>query len=282
MTKILNGKKLAAKIKENIKKDVEELKSQGISPTICVIEVGDDPASKIYLGLKGKFAKEVGINERALHFPAEITQEELLNEIKKLNQDPAVNGIMVQLPVSKHIDETAIFDTIDPIKDADGFHPFNQGKLWQGNSDIIPATVRGILSLIDEYNIDVAGKNALVIGRSTIVGKPMAAELLNRNATVTIAHSKTKNLSELTKQADIIVSDVGQAHLVTGDMVKDGVIIIDVGMNREDGQLMGDVEYDEVESKSSAITPVPGGVGPLTVASLMEQVIVLTRMQNGR
>ncbi|MBP2056920.1 methylenetetrahydrofolate dehydrogenase (NADP+)/methenyltetrahydrofolate cyclohydrolase [Lactobacillus colini] len=282
MAIILNGKKLAAKIKENIKKDVESLKSQGIFPTICVIEVGDDPASKIYLRLKRKLAKEVGINERALHFPKEITQESLLNELKKLNKDPKVNGIMVQLPVPEHIDETKIFDTIDPIKDVDGFHPFNQGKLWQGKDNIVPATVRAIMTLIDEYNINVEGKNTLIIGRSTIVGKPAAAELLNRNATVTMAHSKTTNLSELTKAADIIVSDVGRPHLVTGNMVKDGVVIIDVGMNRENGHLMGDVEYNEIVPKASAITPVPGGVGPLTVASLMKQVVILTRMQNDR
>lgn len=280
MTLVLDGKKVAAELKAAIAAEVKKLNSQKIFPTLCVIEVGDDPASKIYLRLKRNLAKELGIKEISLHFPATISQEELIAEIEKKNQDASVNGIMVQLPLPAQIDENAIIAAIDPEKDADGFHPFNQGKMWQGPSDIIPATVRGILALLDYYQIDVSGKNALVIGRSVIVGKPIASQLLNRDATVTIAHSKTKNLKELTKQADLIVSDVGKAHLITPDMIKDGAIIIDVGMNREDGKLMGDVDYDDCFAKTSAITPVPGGVGPLTVANLMKQALILTEKQN--
>lgn len=280
MTTLLDGKKVASQVSSHLKEQVTKLNKEKIFPTLCVIEVGDDPASKIYLRVKKKLAQKLGIREHFLHFPADISEEELLKEIKKLNEDPEINGIMVQLPIPNHLNQDTILESIDPKKDVDGFHPYNQGKLWQGSGDIIPATVRSILTLIEHYNLDVAGKNALVIGRSVIVGKPIAAELLNMDATVTIAHSKTEGLNELVKQADILISDVGKAHLITGDMIKPGAIIIDVGMNRENGHLMGDVEFDECFPIASAITPVPGGVGPLTVASLMKQVIILTEKQN--
>ncbi len=280
MKKLLEGKTPANEIKENLIEEIKKLKSDGINPTLCVIEVGDDPASKIYLRVKRNLAKKVGIQEIGLHFPANTSQGELLEKIEELNQDPSINGIMVQLPVPPQIDPRAIFETIAPEKDADGFSPLNLGRLWEGQSDIIPATVRSILTLIDYYGI--AGKNTVIIGRSVIVGKPLAAVLVERDATVTIAHSKTKNLSELTKNADVIISDVGKAHLVTEDMVKEGAVIIDVGMNRENGKLMGDVDFDKVAAKVNAITPVPGGVGPLTVASLMKQAVILTRKQHGR
>lgn len=282
MKKLLEGKTPANKITENLKKEIKNLKNDGINPTLCVIEVGDDPASKIYLRVKRNLAKKVGINEVGLHFPADTSQAELLGKIKELNQDPNINGIMVQLPVPPQIDPRAIFETIAPEKDADGFSPLNLGRLWEGQSDIIPATVRSILTLIDYYGIEMAGKNTVIIGRSVIVGKPLAAVLLGRDATVTIAHSKTRDLASLTKNADVIISDVGKAHLVTEDMVKDGAVIIDVGMNRENGKLMGDVDFDTVAPKADAITPVPGGVGPLTVASLMKQAVILTRKQHGR
>lgn len=282
MKKLLEGKTPANKITENLTKEIKNLKNDGINPTLCVIEVGDDPASKIYLRVKRNLAKKVGINELGLHFPADTSQTELLGKIKELNQDPNINGIMVQLPVPPQIDPRAIFETIAPEKDADGFSPLNLGRLWEGQSDIIPATVRSILTLIDYYGIEMAGKNTVIIGRSVIVGKPLAAVLLGRDATVTIAHSKTKNLATLTKNADVIISDVGKAHLVTENMVKDGAVIIDVGMNRENGKLMGDVDFDTVAPKADAITPVPGGVGPLTVASLMKQAVILTRKQHGR
>lgn len=282
MKKLLEGKTPANKITENLTKEIKNLKNDGINPTLCVVEVGDDPASKIYLRVKRNLAKKVGINEVGLHFPADTSQAELLGKIKELNQDPNINGIMVQLPVPPQIDPRAIFETIAPEKDADGFSPLNLGRLWEGQSDIIPATVRSILTLIDYYGIEMAGKNTVIIGRSVIVGKPLAAVLLGRDATVTIAHSKTKDLATLTKNADVIISDVGKAHLVTENMVKDGAVIIDVGMNRENGKLMGDVDFDTVAPKADAITPVPGGVGPLTVASLMKQAVILTRKQHGR
>ncbi|WP_279036798.1 bifunctional methylenetetrahydrofolate dehydrogenase/methenyltetrahydrofolate cyclohydrolase [Lactobacillus taiwanensis] len=282
MKKLLEGKTPANKITENLTKEIKNLKNDGINPTLCVIEVGDDPASKIYLRVKRNLAKKVGINEVGLHFPADTSQAELLGKIKELNQDPNINGIMVQLPVPPQIDPRAIFETIAPEKDADGFSPLNLGRLWEGQSDIIPATVRSILTLIDYYGIEMAGKNTVIIGRSVIVGKPLAAVLLGRDATVTIAHSKTKDLATLTKNADVIISDVGKAHLVTENMVKDGAVIIEVGMNRENGKLMGDVDFDTVAPKADAITPVPGGVGPLTVASLMKQAVILTRKQHGR
>ena len=282
MKKLLEGKTPANEIIENLKKEIKNLKNDGINPTLCVIEVGDDPASKIYLRVKRNLAKKVGINEVGLHFPADTSQAELLGKIKKLNQDPNINGIMVQLPVPPQINPRAIFETIAPEKDADGFSPLNLGRLWEGQSDIIPATVRSILTLIDYYGIKMAGKNTVIIGRSVIVGKPLAAVLLERDATVTIAHSKTNNLADLTRNADVIISDVGKAHLVTEDMVKDGAVLIDVGMNRENGKLMGDVDFDTVAPKAEAITPVPGGVGPLTVASLMKQAVILTRKQHGR
>ena len=282
MKKLLEGKTPANKITENLTKEIKNLKNDGINPTLCVIEVGDDPASKIYLRVKRNLAKKVGINEVGLHFPADTSQAELLGKIKELNQDPNINGIMIQLPVPPQIDPRAIFETIAPEKDADGFSPLNLGRLWEGQSDIIPATVRSILTLIDYYGIEMAGKNTVIIGRSVIVGKPLAAVLLGRDATVTIAHSKTKDLATLTKNADVIISDVGKAHLVTENMVKDGAVIIEVGMNRENGKLMGDVDFDTVAPKADAITPVPGGVGPLTVASLMKQAVILTRKQHGR
>ena len=238
MKKLLEGKTPANEIKENLIEEIKKLKSKGINPTLCVIEVGDDPASKIYLRVKRNLAKKVGIQEIGLHFPANTSQAELLEKIEELNQDPSINGIMVQLPVPPQIDPRAIFETIAPEKDADGFSPLNLGRLWEGQSDVIPATVRSILTLIDYYGIEMAGKNTVIIGRSVIVGKPLAAVLVERDATVTIAHSKTKNLSELTKNADVIISDVGKAHLVTEDMVKEGAVIIDVGMNRENGKLM--------------------------------------------
>ena len=282
MKKLLEGKTPANEITENLNKEIKNLKNDGINPTLCVIEVGDDPASKIYLRVKRNLAKKVGINEVGLHFPADTSQAELLGKIKELNQDPNINGIMVQLPVPPQINPRAIFETIAPEKDADGFSPLNLGRLWEGQSNIIPATVRSILTLIDYYGIKMAGKNTVIIGRSVIVGKPLAAVLLERDATVTIAHSKTKNLADLTRNADVIISDVGKAHLVTEDMVKDGAVLIDVGMNRENGKLMGDVDFDTVAPKAEAITPVPGGVGPLTVASLMKQAVILTRKQHGR
>lgn len=279
MTLVLDGKKLANQLTEKLEARAKELKLKNIIPTLYVIEVGSDPASKIYLKAKENLAKKIGIKEVTIKFPEDVSQEKLIKEIIKLNQNPQVNGIMVQLPLPDHIDTEKIVATIAAEKDADGFHPYNQGKMWQGESMIIPATVRGILEILDNYKIDAAGKNAVIIGRSLIVGKPLASQLLNRDATVTIAHSKTKNLADLTRQADIIVSDVGRAHLINKTMIKKDAILIDVGMNRENGHLMGDIDYEDCLDKAKAITPVPGGVGPLTVASLMKQVLILTESQ---
>ncbi|MCT7730594.1 MAG: bifunctional methylenetetrahydrofolate dehydrogenase/methenyltetrahydrofolate cyclohydrolase, partial [Lactobacillus iners] len=253
---------------------------KNILPTFCVIEVGEDPASKIYLRLKRKLAKKIGINEQTIKFPGDIRQDELINKIKELNADPHVDAIMVQLPIPEHINTRLVLEAIDPAKDADGFTPYNQGRMWQGQVNIIPATVRSIMTILDYYQLNVEGKNALIIGRSIIVGKPVASQLLARNATVTIAHSHTRNLQELTLLNDIIISDVGRAHLITKNMVKPGSILIDVGMNRENGKLMGDIEYDDCLPIAEAITPVPGGVGPLTVANLMKQVIILTKLRH--
>lgn len=280
MATILDGKKVAAKLAQKVKEKVKNLNDQKIFPTLCVIEVGNDPASEIYLRVKKNLAKKVGINEKTINFPKDVRQDQLLATIKKLNNDPAINAIMVQLPLPTHLDQAKIIEAIDPKKDADGFHPYNQGRLWQGNNQIVPATVRSIMTLLDEYDIELEAKLALIIGRSIIVGKPLASLLLNKNATVTIAHSKTNNLADLIRQADIIISDVGQAHLIQESMVKPGAVLVDVGMNREEGKLLGDIDYDACFSKASAITPVPGGVGPVTVASLMYQVVVLTENQN--
>lgn len=279
MVTILEGRTPAAQIKNKVKKEVISLRQEGVTPTICVIQVGEDPASTIYLKRKKEFAQSVGIKEISLHFPQEITQQELIDKINKLNQDPSINAIMVQLPLPKRINEQAIFEAIAPQKDVDGFHPYNQGKLWQGNNQIMPATVRGILTLVDFYKLNLTGKNTLIIGRSVIVGKPLASQFLMRDATVTIAHSKTNNLAEITKTADVIVSDVGQAGLINAQMIKQDAILLDVGINRVNGHVVGDIAFDECKTIASAITPVPGGIGPLTVASLMEQVVILTRMQ---
>ena len=276
---LIDGKKVAEKCKKNIE---ERIKRLDRTPGFAVIRIGEDEASKIYVRLKHKMSEELGINFTEYHLDENITQEELISLIKKLNADDEVDGILLQSPIPYHLNILEAFQTIAPEKDADGFSPLNLGRLWEGQSDIIPATVRSILTLIDYYGIEMAGKNTVIIGRSVIVGKPLAAVLVERDATVTIAHSKTKNLSELTKNADVIISDVGKAHLVTEDMVKEGAVIIDVGMNRENGKLMGDVDFDKVAAKVNAITPVPGGVGPLTVASLMKQAVILTRKQHGR
>lgn len=282
MGKILDGKAFANLLGQNLKEKVKKLKDEGITPHFCVINIGDNPASKIYVRTKKRRAEKMGIIQDIYQMSADTKQEEAIALIDKLNADPAINGLMVQLPAPKQIDTDALLERIDPNKDVDGLTPANIGHLWMGNHFVEPATAEGIIALLKHYEIPLEGKNVAIIGRSNIVGKPLAALMLEQNATVTIAHSRTKNLGEITKKADVLVSATGQAFLVKADMVKDGAVVVDVGMNHVDGKLVGDVDFDNVKEKASYITHVPGGVGPLTVQFLMEAVVKLTRRQNDR
>lgn len=270
MTKIIDGKQISLDIKNELKEKVAKYKEQGIEITLAVVKVGNDPASAVYVRNKEKACEYVGINSKTLALPEETTEEELLNVVKKLNEDKNVNGILVQLPLPKHIDESKVLLTIDSTKDVDGFHPVNVGKMVIGEDTFLPCTPAGIIEMIKRTDIDIEGKECVVIGRSNIVGKPMAMLMLKENATVTIAHSRTKDLKEVTKRADIIVAAIGKAKFVTADYVKEGAVVIDVGMDRdENGKLCGDIDFESVSKVASAITPVPGGVGPMTVTMLL-------------
>ena len=270
MAKIIDGKQISLDIKNELKEKVAKYKEQGIEITLAVVKVGNDPASAVYVRNKEKACEYVGINSKTLALPEETTEEELLNVVKKLNEDKNVNGILVQLPLPKHIDESKVLLTIDSTKDVDGFHPVNVGKMVIGEDTFLPCTPAGIIEMIKRTDIDIEGKECVVIGRSNIVGKPMAMLMLKENATVTIAHSRTKDLKEVTKRADIIVAAIGKAKFVTADYVKEGAVVIDVGMDRdENGKLCGDVDFESVSKVASAITPVPGGVGPMTVTMLL-------------
>ena len=270
MAKIIDGKQISLDIKNELKEKVAKYKEQGIEITLAVVKVGHDPASAVYVRNKEKACEYVGINSKTLALPEETTEEELLNVVKKLNEDKNVNGILVQLPLPKHIDESKVLLTIDSTKDVDGFHPVNVGKMVIGEDTFLPCTPAGIIEMIKRTDIDIEGKECVVIGRSNIVGKPMAMLMLKENATVTIAHSRTKDLKEVTKRADIIVAAIGKAKFVTADYVKEGAVVIDVGMDRdENGKLCGDVDFESVSKVASAITPVPGGVGPMTVTMLL-------------
>ena len=274
MAEILDGKLLAKKIKEDLRKEVEELKQNGIFPKLAVIMVGNDSASKVYVRNKSIACEEVGIEYEEYLLDENTTMEELLGLINKLNQDKSVNGILLQSPIPKGLDINEAFKTIAPEKDVDGFNPCNVGKLCLGQDAFVSCTPYGIIKLLEEYGIDIEGKDAVVVGRSNIVGKPMMQCLLNKNATVTICHSKTIKLDRVTKKADILVVAIGKPKFITKDMVKEGAIVIDVGINRgEDGKLCGDVDYDEVSKVASYITPVPGGVGPMTIAMLMHNIV---------
>jgi methylenetetrahydrofolate dehydrogenase (NADP+) / methenyltetrahydrofolate cyclohydrolase len=276
--KILDGKKIASKIKEELRLEIEKLKEKGTVPGLAVILVGDDSASKIYVASKKKACDEIGIYSQVLEMPENTTQQELEDTIEKLNQDEKIHGILVQLPLPKNIDEEKIIEAIDPKKDVDCFHPENVGKLFIGAEKFLPCTPAGIIEILQRNGIEIAGKECVVVGRSNIVGKPLAIMLLVENGTVTIAHSKTKNLEEVTKRADILVAAVGKAGLITKNMVKKGVVVIDVGMNRlSNGKLVGDVDFDQVKELADAITPVPGGVGPMTIAMLMKNTIIATK-----
>lgn len=270
MAKIIDGKQISLDIKNELKEKVAKYKEQGIEITLAVVKVGNDPASAVYVRNKEKACEYVGINSKTLALPEETTEEEFLNVVKELNEDKNVNGILVQLPLPKHIDESKVLLTIDSTKDVDGFHPVNVGKMVIGEDTFLPCTPAGIIEMIKRTDIDIEGKECVVIGRSNIVGKPMAMLMLKENATVTIAHSRTKDLKEVTKRADIIVAAIGKAKFVTADYVKEGAVVIDVGMDRdENGKLCGDVDFESVSKVASAITPVPGGVGPMTVTMLL-------------
>ncbi len=273
MTQIIDGKALAAKLQRQLAEKTAKLKEEtGLVPGLVVILVGDNPASQVYVRNKERSALAAGFRSEVVRVPETITQEELLDLIAKYNQDPAWHGILVQLPLPKHIDEEAVLLAIDPEKDVDGFHPLNMGRLWSGHPVMIPSTPAGIMEMFHEYGIELEGKNAVVIGRSNIVGKPMAQLLLSKNATVTLTHSRTHNLAKVAAKADILVVAIGRAKFVTPDFVKPGAVVIDVGMNRdENGKLCGDVDYEAVAPLASHITPVPGGVGPMTITMLMEQ-----------
>ena len=273
--KILDGKAVSLKVKESVKVRADELKKFGIEPTLAVVLVGEDKASQTYVRAKEKACNEYGIKSVAHRLSENTTQSELLALINVLNLDDSIHGILVQLPLPKHIDTNVVLAAIDPRKDVDGFHAVNVGKLVSGLDGFVPCTPLGVMEILKEYGIDVAGLNAVVIGRSNIVGKPMANLLLNASATVTITHSKTKNLKEICKNADLIVAAIGRPFFLKADMVKDGAVVVDVGINRlDDGRLVGDVDFEEVAPKCSYITPVPGGVGPMTIAMLLNNTIL--------
>ena len=281
MTQIIDGKKISAQIKEELKEKVALMKEQGITVTLAVIQVGNDPASSVYVGNKKKACEYIGIRSLSYELPEETKEEELLSLIAELNDRSDVNGILVQLPLPKHISEEKVLDSISPLKDVDGFHPQNVGALCIGKPGFVSCTPAGIIQLLKRSGIEIAGKECVVIGRSNIVGKPMALLLLRENGTVTIAHSKTASLKEVTKKADILVAAVGKPRMITEDYVKEGAVVIDVGIHRnENNKLCGDVDYDSVASKCSAITPVPGGVGPMTIAMLMHNCVESVLLQN--
>ena len=274
MTVIIDGKALAKKIKLELKEKVNNLKENGITPKLAVIMVGDNPASKVYVKNKSKACRSVGIEFDEYLFDENITEQELLDVIEKLNNDKTIHGILLQAPIPKHLNINKAFGTISPQKDVDGFNPINIGKLSIGEDTFISCTPYGIVKMLEEYKIDAEGKNVVILGRSNIVGKPLIQCMLNLNSTVTVCHSRTKNIKEITKKADILISAIGKPKFVTIDMVKDEAVIIDVGINRlDDGSIVGDVDYDNVFQKVSYITPVPGGVGPMTIAMLLTNVV---------
>lgn len=278
MATIIDGKMLSLKLKEEMKGRIAQMKEEGIVPKLVVVLVGNDSASQVYVRNKHKSCGEVGIESEVITMPEETTQQELLEVVERLNQDNSVDGILVQLPLPKQIDEKTVLRAIRPDKDVDGFHPVNVGLLSIGDECFAPATPSGIVVMLKEYDIEIAGKHCVIVGRSNIVGKPMAALMLKENATVTVCHSKTINLAEITRQADILIVATGRRNTVTADMVKEGVVVIDVGMNRNElGKLCGDVDFENVKEKASFITPVPGGVGPMTITELLESTILAAK-----
>ena len=282
MATIIDGKELAKKIRASLKIECEELKQKNIKSKLAVIMVGDDPASKVYVRNKSRACEDVGIEYEEYLLDSKITQKELIELIEKLNNDKTVNGILLQSPIPSNLDINEAFRTISSEKDVDGFNPVNVGKLVLNQDTFVSCTPYGIMKMFEEYDIDLTGKNVVILGRSNIVGKPLIHCCLNKNATVTSCHSKTQNLAQKAKEADILISAIGKANFVTADMVKDGAVVIDVGINRLDnGKITGDVDFESVKEKASYITPVPGGVGPMTIAMLMNNVIKATKRQNG-
>ena len=282
MAIIIDGKELAKKIRANLKIECEELKNKQINPKLAVIMVGDDQASKVYVRNKSKACEDVGIEYKEYLLSSTTTQKELIELIEKLNQDKRINGILLQSPIPANLDINEAFRTISPQKDVDGFNPVNVGKLVLNQDTFVSCTPYGIMKMFEKYNIDLTGKNVVILGRSNIVGKPLMHCCLNKNATVTVCHSKTQNLAQKAKEADILISAIGKAQFVTADMVKENAVVIDVGINRlENGKITGDVDFENVKEKASYITPVPGGVGPMTIAMLMNNVIKATKRQNG-
>lgn len=281
MATIIDGKKVSQKIREELKEECEEIRKQGIIPKLAVIMVGDNPASKVYVKNKNKACQEIGIEYEEYFLNSEITQEKLIELIEDLNTRKDINGILLQSPIPNHLDINEAFRKISPEKDVDGFHPENVGKLILNQDTFVSCTPYGIMKLFAEYNIDLNGKHVVILGRSNIVGKPLISCCLNRNATVTVCHSKTENLEEHTKKADILIVAIGRANFVKKEMVKDGAVIIDVGINRTDeGKLTGDVDFENAKDVAGYITPVPGGVGPMTIAMLMNNVIKAARLQS--
>lgn len=282
MAIIIDGKELAKKIRANLKIECEELKKKNINSKLAVIMVGEDPASKVYVRNKSRACEDVGIKYEEYLLDSKITQKELIELIEKLNNDKTINGILLQSPIPSNLDINEAFRTISPEKDVDGFNPLNVGKLVLNQDTFVSCTPYGIMKMFEEYDIDLTGKNVVILGRSNIVGKPLIHCCLNKNATVTSCHSKTQNIAQKAKEADVLISAIGKANFVTADMVKDGAVVIDVGINRLDnGKITGDVDFESVKEKASYITPVPGGVGPMTIAMLMNNVIKATRRQNG-
>ena len=282
MAKIIDGKAVSASVRSDVTLEVKELAKQGITPGLAVVIVGDDPASRRYVNNKKKACAQTGIYSEEYALPAATSQKELMDLVEKLNNKKDIHGILVQSPLPSGLDEEAVVEAINPEKDVDAFHPANVGRIMIGNFHFLPCTPAGIIELIKSQNIDIAGKNCIVIGRSNIVGKPMAMLLLHNNGTVTICHSKTKNLNEICKNADILVVAVGKPKFVTADMVKEGAVVIDVGMDRdENGKLCGDVDFENVEKIASYITPVPGGVGPMTISMLLKNTVTAAKCING-
>lgn len=282
MAILIDGKELAKKIRNKLKIECNELKTKGISSKLAVIMIGNDPASKIYVRNKSKACEDVGIEYKEFILEEDVNQEELIKLIEKLNEDKTVNGILLQSPIPQNLDINEAFKIIRPEKDIDGFNPINVGRLVLNQDTFVSCTPYGIMKMFEEYNIDLTGKNVVILGRSNIVGKPLIHCCLNRNATVTVCHSKTENLEEKVKEADVLISVIGKAKFVTENMIKQGAVVIDVGINRlENGKIVGDVDFENVKEKTSYITPVPGGVGPMTIAMLMNNVIKATKRQNG-